>query len=178
MKLLAYNIADARTKDGQSLSALLRALGAHVTEAQDLEQQQIGDCDAVLFYGDLAQPQQPYIVALSLAQQKPVIFLYEKGSPIPQTIRLLQEDKKLSALIHVRHTQPSSLSKDVSDLLGNIEKGPLKEIPSIKFTLRITPTIERYLQWKSQESGLSKADVLREFIEKDLIEKDSDFPRS
>jgi hypothetical protein len=52
----------------------------------------------------------------------------------------------------------------------------VKEIPRIKFTLRITPTIDEYLDWKSQEVKLKKADFLRDEIDQ-LIAKDAEFQK-
>lgn len=177
MKLLAYDISGVQTSDGTSLSAMLRGLGVHVTEAQQTTKIEMGDYDALLFYAT-GQFQHPYVIALSLAQQKPIVFLLPKGASLPEAVSALRQDKQISKLIHVKHTSPATLERDMRDVLNTIEQGVLKEIPSIKFTLRITPTIERYLQWKSQQTGLSKADVLREFIEKDLIAKDEQFPRT
>lgn len=177
MKLLAYHISRAATKEGQTLSAVLRSLGVHVTEAEDLPHLDISVCDAVLFCDGADQGQQPYVVAMALAQQKPVVFLLQKGDKIQPAIKMLSEDAKLAPLMHLKQTSPATLVQDIRGILNSMEQGILKEVPSIKFTLRITPTIERYLQWKSQESGLSKADVLREFIENDLIAKDEHFPK-
>ena len=57
-----------------------------------------------------------------------------------------------------------------------MEKGEGKETPTIKFTLRITPRIERFLHWKTHNTKVSKADFLRELIER-LIDQDEDYQR-
>lgn len=46
--------------------------------------------------------------------------------------------------------------------------------PSIKFTLRITPRIEKYLSWKIKNTEKTKADYLRGEIEK-IMEEDDEF---
>lgn len=51
-----------------------------------------------------------------------------------------------------------------------------EEKADIKFTLRITPKIEKYLSWKTQNTDLTKADYLREMIDKDLT-SDEDFKK-
>lgn len=45
--------------------------------------------------------------------------------------------------------------------------------PTIKFTLRISKEIERYLKWKVHNTDKSKADFLREVIVDDLIANDT-----
>lgn len=48
--------------------------------------------------------------------------------------------------------------------------------PNIKFTLRITPRIEKYLSWKIQNTDRTKADYLREEVER-LIDEDDEFEK-
>lgn len=48
------------------------------------------------------------------------------------------------------------------------------EKADIKFTLRITPKIEKYFTWKIQNTDLNKADFVRNRIEQE-IDKDGDF---
>ena len=72
-------------------------------------------------------------------------------------------------------------TKKVSDLvlqfLKSIKGAGFKEIPRIKFTLRITNTIEQYLNYKIHNTKLSKADYLREQIER-IMNQDSDWKKS
>ena len=81
----------------------------------------------------------------------------------------------MANLLHIVFYTDSSLEKNILDALAKIEGVAINEVPSIKFTLRITPSLERYLQWKSQETGLSKADFLRDFLQKEVIDKDSQY---
>jgi GAF domain-containing protein len=47
--------------------------------------------------------------------------------------------------------------------------------PTIKFTLRISKEIERYLTWKIHNTDQSKADFLRNLLTEDVIKNDHDY---
>lgn len=47
--------------------------------------------------------------------------------------------------------------------------------PTIKFTLRISKEIERYLTWKIHNTDQSKADFLRNLLTEDVIQEDQDY---
>ncbi|MBU1118546.1 GAF domain-containing protein [Patescibacteria group bacterium] len=49
--------------------------------------------------------------------------------------------------------------------------------PTIKFTLRISKEIERYLSWKINNTDKTKADFLREVITEDLIADDEEYQK-
>jgi len=68
------------------------------------------------------------------------------------------------------------LESVIVDFLHTVEKGEGRELPTIKFTLRVTTRIERYLHWKTNNTKITKADFLRELIE-NLIDKDQDYQR-
>ena len=48
------------------------------------------------------------------------------------------------------------------------------EMPSIKFTLRLTPKVDRYLNWKAKRLKKTKADLLREWMGH-LLSDDSEY---
>ncbi|MBU1167747.1 GAF domain-containing protein, partial [Patescibacteria group bacterium] len=51
------------------------------------------------------------------------------------------------------------------------------KIPNIKFTLRISKEIDRYLNWKVHNTKKTKADFLREAILEDLMEPDEEYKK-
>jgi len=51
----------------------------------------------------------------------------------------------------------------------------LQEKPTIKFTLRLTPSIDQYLDWKAEKNNLSKADYLRKLLKEKIIPNDGDY---
>lgn len=122
-----------------------------------------------------ANSAQAYSIALTLAKKKPVLCFLKQGQKIDSSLR---EISKSSDLLFLEEYTEASLEKKLDELLQKVEGGVIKEVPSIKFTLRITPSMERYLQWKSQSTGVSKADFLRQVISEDIIANDPDFKTS
>lgn len=168
MKLLAFHL-----EHSDAVRDALRNLGVHVVEAS--VQADPNDYDAMVVYVGPGVSIPPYRLAQAVACQKPVLCFYAADTAVSAEMNALKKNESLKPLLHARKIGANPVS-DVSTLLKEIERGDLAEVPSIKFTLRLTPTMERYLQWKSQQTGLSKADVLRNFVETDLIAKDKDFP--
>jgi predicted HicB family RNase H-like nuclease len=42
-------------------------------------------------------------------------------------------------------------------------------VPTIKFTLRFTPRASRYINWKSKQKKISKADYLRKTLDEQIL---------
>lgn len=132
--------------------------------------------DALIIEATERSPENGYLVALALTHKKPTLFLYEKGREIDKNLLQLQRDKNAMQLLQIQNYTEERLKKYLLDFLSFAEKKGGKEIPKIKFTLRITPRIERYLHWKTHNTKKSKADFLREQIEK-MMEEDEEFKR-
>lgn len=69
---------------------------------------------------------------------------------------------------------------DFEDKIKRLKNGEkVEEVavpnPSVKFTLRITKDIEEYIKWKAKKAKVSKAKLLRKYIEEDLMNKDEDY---
>lgn len=115
-----------------------------------------------------------YLLAYAISQKKPLLYLYQKSTPEKVAHGYLTK-KNTPDFIQMQSYTPKDLEQRVIDFIKEIETGKgIKEKPTIKFTLRITPQMERYLQWKSKKIRKSKADFLREFLE-ELINKDEGF---
>ena len=78
-------------------------------------------------------------------------------------------------MLALEHYTENGLNELLVNFIQTIERGG-RELPKIKFTLRITSRIERYLHWKTHNTKLTKADFLREMIE-EMIENDTDYQR-
>ena len=117
-----------------------------------------------------------YLIAIALAYRKPILYLLEQGKQFNKNLLHLTTDKQTATLLHLKHYTDRSLEQTLIDFLAAVEQGGGREFPSIKFTLRITSRIERYLQWKTNNTKLSKADYLRNVIE-DIIAHDEGYQR-
>ena len=176
MRIYLSQTDNLRTEKGETLPKILQRLGAHVVDKED--EADFNKVDAVIVSGHDENSQQAYIIALALAKQKSVLYLLAKGGVINTTVESLRGDKRLQEYFSFSYFTKNKLAGIVESFVRKSEKGNLAEVPSIKFTLRITPSIERYLQWKSKELGLSKADFLRNVIEEDVMGKDKNYKRS
>lgn len=115
-----------------------------------------------------------YLLAYAISQKKPTLYLYEKGTTSKRALKYFS-GRNIPNFLLVKSYTPETLEEVVIEYLKLIESGKEGiEIPSIKFTLRITPKIERYLHWKTHNTKLSKADFLRKIIE-DIIAKDENY---
>jgi len=115
-----------------------------------------------------------YLLAYAISQKKPLLYLYQKGTPEKVAHGYLTK-KNTPDFIQMQSYTHKDLEQRVIDFIKEIETGRgIKEKPTIKFTLRITPQMERYLQWKSKKIRSSKADFLRDLIE-EIISKDEGF---
>ena len=132
--------------------------------------------DGLIIEGTNPLAESGYLVALALAHRKPILYFVEKGKAINKNLLHLRKDKNTAKILSLQNYGESGLEKIILDFLGIVEKGEGKETPTIKFTLRITPRIERFLHWKTHNTKVSKADFLRELIER-LIDQDEDYQR-
>lgn len=150
--------------------------------SQDLEKiNQSGEVllermDALVIEGSRSVPESGYLIAIALTHQKPILYLVEKGKPLNKNLLHLQQDKTSSKFLTLANYTEKNLGSVIAEFLEQVEKGEGREVPTIKFTLRITSRIERYLQWKTHNTKISKADFLRNKIE-DLIDADDEYQK-
>lgn len=128
------------------------------------------DMNGLVVEGRGAVQEVGYLVALALAQKKPILYLLPKGADLPDQLRSLKDDKMVKRLFLLKYYTEKTLEGFLVDFLDLIETGELRrEVPTIKFTLRFTPRASRYITWKSQQTKLPKADYLRKFIDEQIL---------
>lgn len=131
--------------------------------------------DLLILDGGSSDTARGYLAALALAQRKPVFCFIPKGFPVPEVFEEIGESKELQKLFKLFFYTKDSLEKVTEQALQLLGAKIMGEKPIIKFTLRITPSMEHYLEWKSSQTGLSKADFLRQQIQEKIIDKDEKF---
>lgn len=132
--------------------------------------------DAVVIEGTYPTSETGHLVALSLAYRKPILYLTERGHRVDPALRRLHGSTPANTLLQLATYTPSQLGGDVLTFIRGVERGAGVAAPTIKFTLRITPAIERYLTYKSAGTAKTKADFLRELLER-LIAGDDGYRR-
>lgn len=175
-------IIDILTESGVLLMSNLVDRNISGFSSQDLEKiNQSGEVllermDALVIEGSRSVPESGYLIAIALTHQKPILYLVEKGKPLNKNLLHLQQDKTSSKFLTLANYTEKNLGSVIAEFLEQVEKGEGREVPTIKFTLRITSRIERYLQWKTHNTKISKADFLRNKIE-DLIDADDEYQK-
>jgi len=115
-----------------------------------------------------------YLLAYAISQKKPLLYLYKKGTPEKVAFGYLNK-KNTPDFIRMASYTIKDLQQKVLQFVDEVGMGKgLKEKPNIKFTLRITSQMERYLDWKSKRKKKTKAEFLRNILER-MIEEDQDF---
>lgn len=175
MRAYISAIESIKGHDGVSALELLRQFGVHILDGASQDHLEMEKIDIVVLPASDQDPQTAYTIALALSQKKPVLCLLPKGQRLPESYALLKNNRSLAKYLHTCFYTPLNLKEGIYKFLQKIESAERKEVPSVKFTLRITPSMERYLQWKSKKSGLSKADFLRKAIKESIIEKDTEY---
>jgi len=127
--------------------------------------------DALIIESTRMMPESGYLIALALTHKKPILCIAPVGNPVNNNLSHLQRDKDTAKFLISKNYTENNLEKILNDFLQTIEQEEGRQAPSIKFTLRVTPRIERYLSWKINNTNLTKADYLRNLIE-DIIDAD------
>ncbi len=123
--------------------------------------------DAFIIEGTTSDPEVGFLLAHAIALRKPTLYLYQRGT-VPQVFSHLSQKELPKYIKTVAYSDAPGQA--VMDFLRSIDGVKIREVPRLKFTLRITGSIEEYLHFKTHNTKLSKADYLRERIEKQMDE--------
>lgn len=125
--------------------------------------------DAFVVDGTVSNPEIAYIVAYALFRRKSLLYLLPRGRSLDPTLALLAKRKENQRYFLIRYHIPQTLFVYVEEFLKLLSPDSERsEVPSIKFTLRITPHIDQYLNWRTQKEEAQKADFVRKLIEDEL----------
>ncbi len=122
--------------------------------------------DAFIIDGTIADPEIGFLLAHAMAMKKPTLYLYQRGTS-PQIFSRLQQ-RELPKFIQVQSYRPDQLDKQVLAFLQTMEGRAVREIPRLKFTLRLTTSQDEYLHYKTHNTKTSKADYLRDWVEEQM----------
>jgi len=142
--------------------------------AQKTGQMMISQIDAVIIEGTVPSFESGHILALSIASKKPILYFVQSKENVDVNLAALEKDKVAGKYLTIEKYAEKDIETKIIHFLSTTEKGEIRQIPNIKFTLRITQKIERYLQWKARKFGFTKADFLRNAIE-EMIESDPEY---
>ena len=150
-----------------------RSLPSDLAEVRDSGGLVLDRMEAIIIEGTESAADIGYLLALAISQKKPALYIYEKGAGSQEVLKYLSE-KSIPASLKVRNYEKNSLEKILIDFLKTLKGREIREVARIKFTLRITSSIEKYLHYKTHNTTKSKADFLREYIER-MMKLDKDY---
>jgi hypothetical protein len=109
-----------------------------------------------------------FFISAALNANKPVLALFntESNEGVSKTLK-----GSTDKLMHYVEYDWKSLDQHLVKFTSTIKK----KLDS-KFILIISPEIDRYLEWSSQENRMHKAQIVRDAIEK-VMNKDTEYKR-
>lgn len=165
----------------QDLVAELRKLGITVSTGIDLkkgvlEGSHFQDLDALVIDGTSLEADAGYLLALALAHKKQVLYLLSKGSLLDPSVEALTHNTEVKKYIRISFYAPDTLTKKVKAFLQYLDENIGQESYTIKYTLRLSPRLDRYLVWKSKQIKKDKADVFRNWLNETMA-ADQDYQK-
>jgi len=172
-------------KSANDISAVVRQSGSTVWSSihdapqaalEGLALNVLERVDAIIL--EIAHPADEllYILAQAIIMHKPTLCLYPKDA-IPGEILLHLSKKTIPHSILKKAYIPSSLTEIIKRFLATIDQSlDIADVPNIKFTLRLTPSLAEYLDWLVQDQAVNKADYLRVVL-KSQLEQDQSYQR-
>jgi hypothetical protein len=137
-----------------------------LAESKETDTPLLEQMDAFIIEGTTTDPEIGFLLAHAIALKKPTLYLYQRGT-VPQVFSRLSQ-RELPSFVKVIAYDAEKVGSQVLAFLKSIEGVVIREVPRIKFTLRITNSIEEYLHFKTHNTAKSKADYLREQIEQHM----------
>lgn len=131
--------------------------------------------DAMVIEGSTPDPEIGYLLAYAIAQKKPTLYLFDRSARRQSILRYLPV-RRLPTTMTVKPYAAEEIESLLGTFLMQVALGETGgEVPRIKFTLRLTPQIDRYLAWKVKGTKMSKADFLRKAIVEEIVKKDEEW---
>lgn len=112
-----------------------------------------------------------YLLALAVSQQLPTLCLVARGSLLPEPLAAIRSDARCNRLVRLEHYVPERVGQTVERFVTEV-LGRGYERASIKFTFRLTPSLDRYLGWRAKQARSDKATFLRRFLGEEVVGKD------
>ena len=93
---------------------------------------------------------------------------------LDDSIKALIKNKEIRKFLKIEFFSQENYQRKIKDFLQYLDQDIGLESYSIKFTLRLSPRLERYLEWRAEKSGKNKADFVRGQLEA-LMKADEEF---
>ncbi len=108
-----------------------------------------------------------FVLAQAIILRHPTLCLYNKACEPNQFLQHLTKHH-LPNMITIRAYTRATIDTIVGKFLKGLDRTiQLEDVPNIKFTLRLSPGLEHYLEWFAAQKRINKADYIRQLIRED-----------
>lgn len=174
MKIYLYTTSEEKKEENKKIASYLRRANLDVLSNLDnpkkIQDFQTGESlpkiDLLIIHGDKLDNKSGYLTALTLAQNKQVLYLLPQSTKIDEVTNTLQKNHNFKKRLEIKFYQGQELLDRLGEFLEAQEAGQRPDLFNIKYTLRVSKKINDYLNWKGQALAMPKADWLRAEIEK------------
>lgn len=115
-----------------------------------------------------------YLIALALSYRKPILYLIAKGQVIDQTIEKFINNTTAAKFFKIRYYTANNLESQIADFLKTIPENEAAKA-DIKFTLRLTIELDKYLAWRSRRNRTTKANLVRKILIEQIMRNDEKY---
>lgn len=159
------------------LTVTLSSQKTTVVNREELEKGDLGLAAFDFFIIEVScdDPQVGFLLAFALMKKRPVLCLFESGRQpcVPDFLKL---EKKFSAFLTIESYLEKNFKKKIDKFLGKIlAREEFDDQATIRFTFRISPRIDHYLEWRTHNTNFSKAELLRQEISAKIIKEDEPY---
>lgn len=106
-----------------------------------------------------------FLLAQALILGKPTLCVYGKNQPPQELLKVMKRratPRSVKTFSYTSRTLPTVVHRFLRRQMPHSPER--EEMPSVKFTLRLSPRIERYLEWYQQTHHINKADYIRDLL--------------
>lgn len=167
------NIFVHDNKTAGEVERLCEAYDATILTAEAV--QQIEPIDVHEFFLDkidllileITKPTQEtqFVLAQALLAETPLLCLYAKNQTPRQLLEYIRKKRvprKVKTYAYLEHELPGVIDKFIRRFDPRINAED--DIPSQKFTMRLSPRLEHFIEWSAKQHGESKADAIRRLL--------------
>lgn len=121
------------------------------------------------------QSELAYVLAFAVVQKKPVFYIASAKADMTDLYEFLGKDRIPESII-VDDGMLDGLHQRVQKFVDKhvVAQASGDDVASLKFTLRITPKLDRFLQSQIKNTTISKADYMRNLVVREMEKEEKD----
>ena len=162
------------TKTGGEIETFCKKAGLDVLTHEEVMARDASPADVSFFLDEvdaliieITHPTQQvhFILAQAILADKPALCLYGKNQAPRELLSYIKKRPAPRPIKTFSYTAPTLLLALKNFVVRHDDgQDENEDLPTIKYTLRMSPRIDRYLQWVTETNGINKADFLRELL--------------